>query len=199
MTNLQKAAEQGSQAAPNLLGAANTGEIGGGGQYNTIASLTYKVSAAVEDTGIRFDTFVNKITSDFSACFASKIDNNNIVALYFTQGIVDNASYYFSLLPEVPVDIIKIITDSFEPGVIYTEQNMPVVEFEGETLTLTMLHQFIVLGSYLSAQPFQACAIEVSDSTISNTPFITRSEVLVCRPGYVISSDGLSLVYTTID
>ena len=41
MTNLQKAAEQGNQAAPNLLAAIRTGEVGGGGGSVTGFTVQY--------------------------------------------------------------------------------------------------------------------------------------------------------------
>ena len=49
MTNLQKAAEQGNQAAPNLLEAIKAGEVGGGGGSATGFTIQYYAAWVPED------------------------------------------------------------------------------------------------------------------------------------------------------
>lgn len=52
MTNLQKAAEQGNQAAPNLLDAIKAGEVGGGGGSSTSGFIIQYYASFTADSAV---------------------------------------------------------------------------------------------------------------------------------------------------
>lgn len=111
MTNLQKAAEQGNQAAPNLLEAIKAGEVGGGGsaagfmvQYYAECTLVDDAKVYTEDEALTAaqnvvakwqEDYPNLSSLRFAAQFSFKkvvepqSDDDTIYYYYVTQSAID--------------------------------------------------------------------------------------------------------------
>lgn len=165
MTNLQKAAEHGNQAAPNLLDAIKAGEVGGGGgggsTFEELYLLILYDMTSEEDFTAIVD-IAKQIPNIVIMAFSSSEEQDEVGFGYYTNyaSVKDNIRLYFesagayspemeAIIDLIELDTVVLTTDtelveSIEIGVmvgssLYTLGNLEVGEGAPELLACAEL------------------------------------------------------------
>lgn len=190
MTNLQKAAEQGNQAAPNLLDAIKAGEVGGGGsapgfiiQYYTsfIADSTVKVYtedealAAAQNMIARWQEDYPNLSSvrfaamlEFPKVAEPQSSDDKVIYFYVTQSAIDTWLEKIDWLG----DIMIVVDSEISPELIaeakaLVEGLTPNTLFQADQEIADVVIEFGSVGK-LGYQPWP---LAVFDDTLVQATF----------------------------